>query len=239
MIAFYLRLILVVLIIATIAIFLFIIITNPKSPYKNLIKNISSGSVEKRTYSFARVQLLYWTCIILICYAVGYAMTGEYNSLNGSCLVLLGISVGTTAMGKIIDINQMNTEPNPGHVLHQQAKTKGFFLDILSDETGVSTHRFQAFIFNLLFGGVFIISFINSDFTTLPDFEQYVLGLLGLSSGTYIMLKTNENNAGAAKNSSVEPPTKPTTTETDTDSKPSDNPADSVSSSDTEKDDTA
>lgn len=233
---FYLRLVLAVLITAIVVIFLFVIITQKNSPYQNLIKNMSPHeSMEKRAYSFSRVQLFYWTSIVLICYVIGYAMTGSYNLLNSSCLILLGISAGTTATGKIIDISQINTKPNPDKPLHQNAKTKGFFLDILSDETGVSVHRFQAFIFNLLFGGVFIISFINSDFATLPAFEQYVLGLIGLSSGTYIALKTNENGTKTAPTTTPPAPTTtpPATTTTPPDKKPA---LEEVSPKDSKKD---
>jgi hypothetical protein len=66
-----------------------------------------------------------------------------------------------------------------------------FLTEILSDEDGISIHRLQALVFNLVFGIAFIISVLWN--YTMPEFSETQLILLGLSSGTYAFNKINEN----------------------------------------------
>ena len=77
------------------------------------------------------------------------------------------------------------------------------YIDILSDENGISIHRFQAVLFNLLFGGWFIYNVIynlslqNID-NIIPDIQANYLVLLSLSSATYTAIKTSENKIKAS-----------------------------------------
>lgn len=159
---------------------------NPKSSFNAALRNSDKNS----KYSLAKVQLFWWTVIISTCFAISYAATGNIqNVLNTSCLVLLGISLGTTAAGKVID----NSEEANLAVRHQTMNPRNFWMDILSDYQGVNLHRFQAVIFTLLFGIVFIIQFFQADMTQLPAFDTTTLGLLGVSSGGFVALKFNEN----------------------------------------------
>lgn len=70
------------------------------------------------------------------------------------------------------------------------AKSEGFINDILSDDNGISFHRFQIFVWTI----VLIFIFIESVYNTLamPDFDAKLLGLMGISSGTYIGFKLPE-----------------------------------------------
>ncbi|NKB56350.1 MAG: hypothetical protein GKS00_08445 [Alphaproteobacteria bacterium] len=63
----------------------------------------------------------------------------------------------------------------------------GFFQDILSSGGEVSLPRFQMMGWTLVLG----IVFVHSVFTTLnmPEFDETLLGLMGLSSGTYVGFK--------------------------------------------------
>lgn len=161
---------------------------NPKSPFNAALRNSGSGS----KYSLSKVQLLWWTVIISTCFALSYASTGVIQGiLNTSCLALLGISLGTTAAGKIID-NSEEANPEVG-VRHQVINPSSFSMDILSDHDGVNLHRFQAVIFTLLFGAVFVAQFFQNGMSQLPAFDSTTLGLLGLSSGGFVALKFNEN----------------------------------------------
>jgi hypothetical protein len=67
---------------------------------------------------------------------------------------------------------------------------KGFFKDMVSDSTGVSLHRFQIAVWTL----VLSIFFVYSVWSTLkmPDFNETLLALMGISSGTYIGFKIPE-----------------------------------------------
>ena len=69
--------------------------------------------------------------------------------------------------------------------------SEGFLKDILRDETGVSFHRFQMAAWTVILGFVFIAS-VYSTFT-MPDFSAALLGLMGISSGTYIGFKISDS----------------------------------------------
>jgi hypothetical protein len=152
-------------------------------------------------YSFARTQLLWWSVIIISCFCAYYGQNGlifDLSTNNYTYLVLMGISVGTSATAKIID----NTDIAQNIIRHQDINnTQGFLFDILSDDSGVSVHRFQAMVFNLIFGLMFIFHFIQEGkFLALGGLE---LTLMGLSSATYVGLKLNENAADRKNNDTI------------------------------------
>jgi hypothetical protein len=69
--------------------------------------------------------------------------------------------------------------------------SQGFMRDILSDGSGYSFHRFQIFAWTIILGIIFISSVYNS--LAMPEFSPTLLGLMGLSAGTYIGFKFPEN----------------------------------------------
>ena len=66
----------------------------------------------------------------------------------------------------------------------------GFLRDLLSDGNGYSFHRFQIFAWTIVLGVIFISSVYNR--LTMPEFSATLLGLMGISSGTYIGFKFPE-----------------------------------------------
>jgi hypothetical protein len=66
----------------------------------------------------------------------------------------------------------------------------GFIRDILSDSSGYSFHRFQIFAWTIVLGVIFVSSVYNE--LTMPEFSPTLLGLMGISSGTYIGFKFPE-----------------------------------------------
>jgi hypothetical protein len=68
--------------------------------------------------------------------------------------------------------------------------TKGFLRDILSDGSGYSFHRYQICAWTIVLGIIFISSVYND--LTMPEFSATLLGLMGISSGTYIGFKFPE-----------------------------------------------
>jgi len=68
--------------------------------------------------------------------------------------------------------------------------SQGFLRDILSDASGYSFHRFQIFAWTIVLGVMFVSSVYNS--LAMPEFSATLLGLMGLSSGTYIGFKFPE-----------------------------------------------
>jgi len=156
-------------------------------------------------YSWSRVQLAWWSVIILSCFITIIIMRGTAPTLDISTVILLGISAATTATAKAIDISDAEKYDR---IRNQDDFGKNFFLDILSDGTGVSVHRFQTVVFNCVFGIWFINAFLhnllnNADLNLIiPPVANNNLILLGVSSATYAALKATENQTASieAKN---------------------------------------
>jgi len=153
---------------------------------------------QRRPYSYGKVQLFWWTMIILSCYILFYALTGYLLPLNSTTILLLGTGVAVSVFGKIIDSEQIKVNNSLVPSRHQDLNdTQGFFTDILSDETGFSIHRFQAVAFNIIFG----VGFVSAFFENLAgcrypfvEFEQWQFTLLGISATAYLGLKSKENS---------------------------------------------
>lgn len=161
---------------------------------KDLLRDEIKGVDDtiKKPFSLARVQVALWTIIIGCSYLYIYFCNTPCGEnlliLNKTALALLGISIGTTVVAKNIDTSQLN---NPNR--HQNGGSEGFFLDILSDENGISVHRFQAVLFSV----IAIVIYINKVccMGVLPEFDNTLLGIITLSYSGYLGIKINENKA--------------------------------------------
>lgn len=71
-----------------------------------------------------------------------------------------------------------------------------FLTDILSDADGLSFHRFQIFAWSLVLGAIFLISVVQT--LSMPTFGNTLLGLMGISGGTYLGFKFPEQKTPAA-----------------------------------------
>ena len=68
--------------------------------------------------------------------------------------------------------------------------SQGWYLDILNDADGVSFHRFQIAAWTLVLGIIFVVKVYQT--LAMPEFDQSLLTLLGISAGAYIGLKLPE-----------------------------------------------
>ncbi|RMI12721.1 MAG: hypothetical protein D6681_06440 [Calditrichaeota bacterium] len=68
--------------------------------------------------------------------------------------------------------------------------SQGFLNDLLSDAQGISFHRFQMFAWTVVLGVIFVAEVYNN--LQMPDFSGTLLGLMGISSGTYFGFKFPE-----------------------------------------------
>jgi hypothetical protein len=68
--------------------------------------------------------------------------------------------------------------------------TKGFFRDTLSDGDGFCLHRFQILAWTIALGTIFIANTYNN--LRMPEFSATLLGLMGISAGTYLGFKAPE-----------------------------------------------
>jgi hypothetical protein len=151
----------------------------------------------KCPFSYARTQLFWWTMVILSCYVFFYGATGVVLPLNSTAALLLGFGAVVYGFGKIIDNRQIEeSKGRRNQDLGAQKTQPDFIKDILSDDNGVSIHRFQAVLFNLIFGigfiGGFIKAVISQEYPFI-DFNEWQFALMGISSATYLGLKASEN----------------------------------------------
>jgi hypothetical protein len=70
------------------------------------------------------------------------------------------------------------------------AKSRGFRHDILRDGDGICFHRFQIVVWTAVFAIIFIRSVYRD--LAMPEFNASLLGLMGISSGTYVGFKFPE-----------------------------------------------
>ncbi len=68
--------------------------------------------------------------------------------------------------------------------------TKGWIRDILSDSSGISFHRLQIFVWTVALGVYFLWTSLRD--LVMPVFDNQMLILMGISSGTYLGFKLPE-----------------------------------------------
>ena len=190
-----------------------------------MLRDITTAKTNQ-SYSWSRVQLAWWTAIVLSSFIAIFISKGVAPTLHISTVILLGISSATTVTARAIDLSD---QQNPGVSRHQNDFGKNFLLDILSDENGVSMYRFQTVVFNAVFGIWFINAVLNNmhvecsayrdlagsavqaacklnpiDYI-MPVISDNNLILLGLSSATYAALKTTENKSPSIQKDNTKP----------------------------------
>jgi hypothetical protein len=70
---------------------------------------------------------------------------------------------------------------------------KGVMYDLLAENNQISFHRFQIFVWTLILGIVFVVNVWKE--LAMPEFSATLLGLLGISAGTYVGFKLPEAKA--------------------------------------------
>lgn len=147
---------------------------------------------KKAPYSLARFQLAFWTFLVIAAYVFIWMVTSELDTITGSVLVLLGIGSGTALGAVMIDGSKLavaevaaEAAPPPTPRL-----SRGFINDLLADSFGVNIYHFQLFAWTLILGVIFWVSVYDG--LQMPQFSTTLLGLMGLSSGTYLGFKLPE-----------------------------------------------
>jgi hypothetical protein len=144
---------------------------------------LRDGSGRSAMFSLARVQLTFWTFLVLGSFMFIGMITGDYlNSMNEKVLALMGISAGTALGSSIIDNGTSGTDAQ-----YVYLSTGSWWRDILSDGTDVSIHRFQMVAWTIVLGIVFLHQVYSR--LSMPDLPAALLGLMGVSAGTYLGLK--------------------------------------------------
>ncbi len=143
-------------------------------------------------YSLARTQMAFWTVIILISIFWIWYDQGIFVEITSQVLVLIGISAGTTITANLID----NADLKDASITtrHQDtSSSNNILLNIVSDQNGLSIHRFQNVIFSMAIGCYFLFEvFTNSK---IPTLNENLMVLMGISASTYLAIKKGENSS--------------------------------------------
>ena len=153
-----------------------------------------------RPYSLARVQTAWWFFLVLFGFLFISLLDGSLTEIPNSILGLMGIAGGTFLGSELVDSSRRKAaergEAPDTYPVASKAGT-GFFIDIFSDDSGVAFHRFQMSVWTVALGVIFVIRVLRN--LEMPQFETSILGLMGISSGTYLGMKLPEMPKGKAE----------------------------------------
>lgn len=134
----------------------------------------------RKPFSLALLQMAVWFFVIMVSWLLLYVVKHTFNTITDTLVTMMGISAGTGLGGVAIDTNRNRPVK----------QSQGFLKDILSDEYGISLHRFQIFAWTVVMVAVFIRQV--TAYLTMPEFDSSLLILMGISSGTYLGFKVTE-----------------------------------------------
>jgi len=150
-------------------------------------------------FSWSKVQLAFWTWIILSSFAGITLAYQQIPYIDVSTLVLLGMSATVFTLA-----NALNIYRDQG--LNVYGTSRSFMWDILADGNGVSIARLQNLLFNLIFGIWYVADVFRNlnippgggENAVLPHLTADDLVLLGISSAGFAAMKILGSKPGAA-----------------------------------------
>ena len=147
-----------------------------------------------------------WFFVIGSSYVLVWVMTGAMPALNGSILVLMGISSLTFlaasafreeevrllkkevgSVSNLEETSSLATRYSERLETRSFPKFTRFFYELVADDEGVQLHRFQMLCWTAIFVVIYCASVLQT--LNLPDLGGTALGLMGISSGTYLGFK--------------------------------------------------
>jgi hypothetical protein len=162
---------------------------------RGLIRSSPPGvPIIRQPYNLSLFQMAFWFFLVVVSYVFIWLINDELDTITDSILGLLGIGTGTALGASLIDKNkQPAAEQSTSAIPAEPGKpreSRGFLVDLLNDEGGISLHRFQLFVWTLVLGVIFCSSVYKN--LQMPEFSATLLGLMGLSSGTFLGFKLPE-----------------------------------------------
>lgn len=188
----------------------------------------SLSGKQKKSYSLAKTQMLFWFTIVFFSFVVIWLVTWDRMSIPGSILGLLGISAGTTAGGMFLGQKQQEAKQKAAAsgqnisavTAGVQAETSsaaspsqsiggaspqssaadtseatpslGFWRDICYDNGGPSLQRVQVVFWTAWLGAMFLRAVWDT--LAMPDHDASLVGLMAISSSTYLSSKLPSQN---------------------------------------------
>ena len=181
-----------------------------------LLRSGPTPPVGKAPYSMAKVQMMWWFILVVGSFLFIWIFTDQEVAVSDTALTLIGISTFTAVGAKLIDKSDPSSSsgtttpapaPPPTSTVTTNAvavalnmpmsaqpvvatASKGWLYDILNDGTGISVPRFQMFVWTFALGIIFLVDVYRN--LVMPDLPDSLLGLMGISSGTYLGFKITE-----------------------------------------------
>ena len=149
---------------------------------------VTAIPAHQRPYSLSLFQMVFWFALVVVAYVFMWLINDELDTITESVLALIGIGAATAIGATMIDKNKTQSGDASTVLV-----SRGFVRDILSDGDGISLHRFQMFVWTLVLGVIFVASVYKN--LAMPEFSTTLLGLMGISSGTYLGFKVPEHTA--------------------------------------------
>jgi hypothetical protein len=125
--------------------------------------------------------------------AITQALNDPLNGLNAQLAKAMAGSVEAIQLMATIQAKAQRLAELAAQLAKVQPVPRpkqAWYLDLLSDENGISFHRLQMAGWTVVLVGVFVRG-VWRDFA-MPDFDATTLGLMGISSGTYLGFKFPE-----------------------------------------------
>ena len=168
-------------------------------------------------FSLGRTQMAWWTLLAIWGFIFIYRFTGSVE-LTRSVVILMGISSATALAAVVIDKRKddnrieaaaqvspgpapapLGPAPVPAPVAGKPARGPSFLRSLMADPAdpaaGLSVHRAQIVVWTLVMSYVFLDSVLGR--FVMPEFDNTLLALMGVSSGTYLGFKIPEKQAAA------------------------------------------
>ncbi|HLL53287.1 MAG TPA: hypothetical protein VK447_07070 [Myxococcaceae bacterium] len=149
---------------------------------------LASIEPHKRPYSLSLFQMAFWLVLVINAYVFIWIVNGETDTITDSILGLLGIGAGTALGAALIDTNKQARSETGSTVKPEESR--GFLRDVLSSDDDINFHRVQLFAWTVVLGIIFCSSVYR--YLAMPSFSATLLGLMGISSGTYLGFKLPE-----------------------------------------------
>lgn len=112
-------------------------------------------------------------------------LLADRGSLETERAALAAVAAPTAAQtARLAEVTDLLAQSLPIRISH------GFFEDVLTDDVGISFHRFQMFVWTIVLAVFFIEDVLNN--LAMPEFGSTLLALMGISSGTYLGFMINE-----------------------------------------------
>jgi len=137
-------------------------------------------------FSLALVQMGFWYVIVVFSMLFLWVVTGSYVPIPPTVLGIVGIS---TLTGLVAGATDKRKIERAAAIADQEGvdtkRHTSFFRDLITDATGNwSLQRVQILVWNLLFGAYYCYQVYRM--LTMPDIDESMLVLMGLSSSAYI-----------------------------------------------------